>query len=45
MYNFKVEVLWCYVIRKVSQLIAGSRDGQSLAGVGGAHIWLDGFDN
>ena len=26
-------------------LIAGSRDGQSLAGVGGAHIWLDGFDN
>ena len=29
----------------MSQLIAGSRDDQSLAGVGGAHIWLVGFDN
>ena len=24
---------------------AGSRAGEVLAGVGGAHIWRDGFDN
>ena len=36
---------YCHVIRKVLQAIAGSRDGQSLAGVGGAHIWLDALDN